>query len=142
MPINFHPKAGMVLMCDFGDCVSPEINKVRPVVVISPNNMRRPGLCTVVPLSTTAPVPVENYHYKLLSNPLGGEADNWAKCDLVTTVSTKRLDRIKLGRGTYVTGHISMEQVREIRRKAALSFGIDITTEYSKMDVFPAKAGL
>jgi mRNA interferase MazF len=127
MAINFHPKAGMVLMCDFKGCIEPEINKLRPVVVISPSNMTRPGLCTVVPLSTTAPDPVENYHYKLISNPLGGP-ECWAKCDLVTTVAIVRLDRVKLGRGKYITANISMDQVREIRSKAALSFGLNITT--------------
>ena len=129
MAITFFPKAGMVLMCDFNGCVEPEINKVRPVVIVSPNNLNRPGMCTIVPLSTTAPDPVRNYHYKLRTNPLGTENDAWAKCDLVMSVSFLRLDRIKLGRGKYVTANISMDQVREIRQCAALSFGLTLESD-------------
>lgn len=115
----------MILMCDFKGLVAPEIIKTRPVVIISPNSLTRPGLCTVVPLSTTAPDPVQSYHYKLPHDPLRNGADTWAKCDLVMSVSCARLDRIKISRGEYITGSISMEHVREIRRKAAWSFGVD-----------------
>jgi uncharacterized protein YifN (PemK superfamily) len=120
-----HPKAGMVLSCDFVGYILPEIVKRRPVVVISPNHLTRPGLFTVVPLSTTAPVPICNYHHKLTGNPIPGEgAEVWAKCDLVASVAFGRLDRIKIGRGNYQVGYVSMDQVREIRLCAARSFGV------------------
>ena len=113
-------------MCDFAGFRAPEIVKVRPIVIVSPNHIRRPGLVTVVPLSTTDPDPVEPYHYHLLGAPVpGSPATNvWAKCDLVCSVCVDRLDRIKIGRGRYETGHISMDQVREIRNAVALSIGI------------------
>jgi uncharacterized protein YifN (PemK superfamily) len=127
MAITFFPKAGMVLICDFGGYRVPEIVKARPVAVISPNHMRRPGLVTVVPLSTTAPRPVCDYHHRLTGNPIPGDSatEVWAKCDLVATVSIERLDRIRLGRGRYEVGHVGMEQVRAMRRCAARSFGIE-----------------
>lgn len=116
----------MVLMCDFAGYRVPEIVKVRPVVVISPNHLPRPGLATIVPLSTTAPDPVQSYHYKLIGSPFPHDpAEVWAKCDLVASVCFDRLDRVKVARGTYQIFHVSMEQVRQMRRCAALSLGID-----------------
>jgi uncharacterized protein YifN (PemK superfamily) len=128
MALNLHPKAGYVLVCDFVGYMAPEMIKARPVVVVSPNHLHRPGLVSVVPLSTTSPNPVEAYHYKLTGNPVPGSSavDVWAKCDMVATVCLARLDRVKVERGRYEIGHVSMEQVRAIRRSVALSLGIDI----------------
>ena len=128
MSITFHPKAGAVLVCDFRGYIEPEIIKTRPVVVISPNHMRRPGLVTVIPLSTTAPLHMEDYHYLLHGNPVPGSDAKvvWAKCDLVATVSIERLDRKKVGRGRYAVGHVSMELVRAMRRCAAISLGLEL----------------
>lgn len=118
-------------MCNFSGFVAPEMIKTRPVVVISPNHMQRPGLVAVVPLSTTAPVPEQNYHYRLTGNPVpGSNAVAWAKCDMVVSVRLDRLDRFRLDRCNYVTGHISMEQVREIRIKAAYSLGVDLSAHH------------
>ena len=65
--LTFQPKPGTLLVCDFGTGFKmPEMVKKRPVVVISPRR-RRSRLCTVVPLSTTAPNPVERFHH--LMNP-------------------------------------------------------------------------
>lgn len=127
MAITFFPKAGMVLICDFKGNIEPEINKVRPVVIISPNHINRPGLVTVVPLSTTPPEPIEPYHYRLIGNPIPGKGDVevWAKCDLVASVCVDRLDRIKVSRGNYQRGTVSMEQVRAIRLAVLRSMGID-----------------
>lgn len=97
------------------------------MVVISPNLPRRAGLVTVIPLSTTAPLPIEQYHYRLRGNPIPGKevGEIWAKCDLVTTVSLARLDRKKIARGQFAVGYVSMQQVREMRRCAAISFGLE-----------------
>jgi len=57
----------------------------------------------------------------------GSDADAvWAKCDLLATVSVERLDRKKIGRGRYVVGYVSMDQVRAMRNCAAISFGLEI----------------
>ncbi|MBP6530821.1 MAG: type II toxin-antitoxin system PemK/MazF family toxin [Burkholderiales bacterium] len=131
MPITFFPKAGMVLSCDFEGYKHPEIVKKRPVVVISPNSLTRPSLVTVIPLSTTPPNPVWPYHYLLPANPFPKSTiDSWAKCDMIATVNVARLDRIQLvRRGPYETYYVGMDIVRELRRRAALSFGLDISTE-------------
>ena len=78
--------------------------KARPVVIISPRHRRRPGLCTVVPLSSSEPEPIEPYHHELSvgAYPLA-KGRMWAKCDMLATVSLDRLDRIKTGKRQYGT---------------------------------------
>lgn len=103
MPLLYQPRPGAVIMCDFRGYVVPEMVKVRPVVVIARNRKNR-QLVTVVPLSTTQPTALEDYHHELSANPLPGKAGIrcWAKCDMIATVALDRLDRYKIARGQFV----------------------------------------
>jgi uncharacterized protein YifN (PemK superfamily) len=126
MSINFHPKAGMVLMCDFSGNVPPEINKTRPVVVVTPAHVRRRELSTVVPLSTKPPRFVLPYHHRLTSLPFPGAAQEaWAKCDLVQSVSHARLDRIRINATDFVIGYVSHHDLIAICYSVNAYFGID-----------------
>lgn len=126
MAINFHPKAGMVLMCDFSGNVPPEIGKQRPVVVVTPAHVRRHELATVVPLSTKAPRVVLPYHYKLISQPYpGASLKSWAKCDLVQTVSHARLDRVAISPTDKVIGYVGYQDLIAICYAVSTYFGID-----------------
>ena len=70
MPIKEHPLIGTIVMCDFNSGFrEPEMVKMRPVVVIGPRFAARPGLCTVVALSETAPHPVLGYHWQIDIRP-------------------------------------------------------------------------
>lgn len=98
MPLHpaYYPKQSHVLLCNFKGFVAPEMVKVRPVVIISPSARHGSRLCTVVPLSTTAPSPVAAWHDKLSKNPNPVEHEDlevWAKCDMLYTVSFARLDK-------------------------------------------------
>lgn len=70
--------------------------KRRPVVVISPKETHNRKLCTVIPLSTTPPIPEQPWHYCLKQNytPHPANGDTWAKCDMIYTVSFSRLDKM------------------------------------------------
>jgi uncharacterized protein YifN (PemK superfamily) len=126
MAINFHPKAGMVLRCDFRGSGLPEIPKIRPVVVITPNHIRRASLALIVPLSTQSPHRACAYQFLLSSRAFpGATADSWAKCDLDMTVSHARLDRIRLPSGKLVTGFVSDSDLKRIYRAVAHVFGLD-----------------
>ncbi len=87
--------------------------KIRPVVIVSPRFRHRENLCTVVPLSTTAPDPIAPYHHRLRQTPYppAAGAEVWAKCDMLATVSLGRLDRVKVkqrdGRRVYTTYQVS-----------------------------------
>ncbi len=135
MALTFHPKPGVVLVCDFAGYVAPEMIKRRPVVVVSPAHLRRPNLLAVVPLSTTPPDPIAPYHYRLSGNPVPGSdaTEVWAKCDMLATVRLERLDRFRIERGRYEIGYVSMEQVRAIRACVALSIGLDVTSTSVRM---------
>lgn len=126
MPITFHPRPGTVLVCDFTTgFMVPEIVKTRPVVIVSPHYIRRPGLYTVVPLSQTEPDPLEPYHVHFPQTPVAGcHGPCWAKCDLVMSVSAARLDRKKVGRGQYRVTNVSVEQLAAIM--ASIKYGLGI----------------
>lgn len=93
MAISIHPDIGDLLICDFGqlNTKEPEMVKRRPVICLTPR--RRPGkLCTVVPLSTTAPNPVQKWHCKLqldLPEPYN-KPEMWVKGDMLYTMSMER----------------------------------------------------
>lgn len=104
MGLQFHPSPGAILMCDFSNgFTAPEMVKKRPVVVISPKRKHCSGLVTVVPLSTSVPQPVENFHIKLESKYLPSSnyfqsAESWVKCDMIYRLGFARLDLIKIGK--------------------------------------------
>jgi len=126
MPLNFQPRPGTVVMCDFVGYVVPEMVKVRPVVVVARNRKNR-QLVTVVPLSTTAPDKLEDHHHELSANPLPGKGHVtcWAKCDMIATVSLSRLDRYKTAHRTYETPKLPDADFQAIRRAIASALGLD-----------------
>lgn len=103
MAITEHPHKGSVLLCDFDQGFQvPEMAKLRPVVVLSPNIKARPGLCTVVCLSTTPPDPIMDYHATLNiapKLPLPYQSDGvWIKGDMIYSVGFHRLNFIRAGK--------------------------------------------
>lgn len=119
MTINFHPKPGMILLCDFAGYIAPEMIKKRPVIVVSPYQLnRRRKCCTVVPLSTVAPEDIEDYHHRI---PAGTYAfqdfyrDSWVKADMISTVAYQRLDRLKV-HGQYRSINLSNKDFILIRQ--------------------------
>ncbi len=118
-------------MCDFRGNIQPEIVKKRPVIVITPRLPHRDRLCMVVPTSTTAPDHPQPYHVRLLKNYHPNEPDDlpvWAKCDLITNVSTARLDRFKVGYRKYVTPKISAADLAAVRQGVLAALGFPTLT--------------
>ena len=96
MGLMYHPVYGEFLYCNFGHQNEPEMVKTRPVIVVS---RKHGSLCTVVPLSGTAPDPVEAWNAKLIHVPTFlSSNDWWIKADCLTTVAFFRLDRPKIGK--------------------------------------------
>lgn len=130
--ITFIPEPRMVLVCNFDTGFRPpEMVKIRPVVVVSPR--RHNGqTCMVVPLSTTAPEHVTECHHRLERHSLPNwfrEGENWAKCDMLTTVANHRLDRVKDGRNPdgsrrYVAHMVSLDDWKAIRAGILISLGM------------------
>ena len=131
MALKFQPKQGSVVMCDFTGYVIPEMVKVRPVVVLSKHPYNN-QLVTVVPLSTTEPLPHRAYHHKIDKNPLPDKTGTvcWAKCDMIATVSLSRLDRYKLaqrlpdGSRQYVIPVVDAADFNEIQKCVKSALGL------------------
>ena len=129
-PLPYHPKQGEVLRCDYSGLVPPEMTKIRWVVVISPKFLGKRELCTVIPLSTTAPNPVESHHVKLDKDPApkASGVDVWAKCDMMMTVSFSRLtaywDGKIDGKRNYVSLHISALELGKIKLATLAALGL------------------
>jgi mRNA interferase MazF len=118
MSINFHPRAGQLLMCDLTGFREPEMVKVRPVIVISPRLPHRSNIVTVVPVSLSAPTHDLPFVYKLSRNYHPGEKEDldcWAKCDMLMNISRERLDGFKVGRRQWKIPEVSISDLNGIR---------------------------
>jgi mRNA interferase MazF len=103
MALQFPPTPGDVVICDFDTGFRPpEMIKRRLAVVVSPRLRHRDGLCTVVPLSTTAPLREVPYQCKIAlpypPPPPFSDIEAWAKADMLATVGFARLDLMRTGR--------------------------------------------
>lgn len=132
MTIIFHPDPGVVLVCDYAGFKVPEMTKRRPVIVVSPRFRDRDKLCTVVPLSTTAPKRVCPYHCEIVFDPLLPEPYNsprmWVKADMLCAVSFERLTLLAAGKDEegkriYDVRHISDEDLRRVRDCVLMGLG-------------------
>lgn len=128
MSIQYYPRAGAILVCDFSDFQPPEMDKVRPVIVISPRLPNRGQIVTVVPLSTTAPIRPYPYQVMLSKNYHPDEPEQpgvWAKCDMVTNLSITRLNGFKVGRRRWVLPIATNEDLEAVRQGVlhGLGFG-------------------
>jgi len=128
-------------MCDFakGAFTPPEMCKRRPAIVLSPKIKNRPGLCTVVALSTTEPDPVMPYHGQIRIKPKlpkGMESDAvWIKGDMVNAVGFHRLDLINLGKDMngkrqYLLEPIEDDQFEIVQRCVLRAMGFSSLTKH------------
>lgn len=113
MTLSSHPAPGTILRVDLSEGFSPpEMVKRRPAIVLSPPIRGRQRLCTIVPLSTTAPTRVEPHHLMLrLDPPLPPpyhSPEMWVKGDIVLTVAFHRLRLL-------FAGHEQGQRVYDIR---------------------------
>lgn len=135
MGLSYHPNRGEILLCNYPkDMRKPEMIKRRPVLVVSPKLKRRSGLVTIVPLSSSRPKYMMEYHYELnLAYPLPAPWDSnpfWAICDHPMTVSFDRLDLIRLqkdqyGKRRYYRKTIDPVDMTEIQKALTHALGLN-----------------
>ena len=131
MGIRYQPKEKSILFCDFKGTIAPEINKKRPVVIVS-KHRHNSKLVTVIPLSTTRPTTIANYQHQLLVNPLTGNNDEcWAKCDMIYTVSIDRLSlyRVIDEKGLYQKKLLTLDEESYKAIKKAVACALKIIIE-------------
>lgn len=139
MAIEYHPKIGTLLLCNFETgFLPPEMVKRRPAIVVSPPISVRVGLCTVIPISTEEPKLKMPYHLMLngihLPNPWD-KGPNWVKADMIYAASFARLDLFRAGRDQsgkriYSTSTLSPEQLHDVRCAMLSALGLASLTKH------------
>jgi mRNA interferase MazF len=134
MTVQFHPAPGTIVRVDLNEGFrKPEMGKRRPAIVLSPELPGRPRLCSIVPLSTTAPKVVRSFHYLLtLAPPLPSpysSPEMWVKGDMVLTVAFHRLRHLhngkdEEGRRIYDIRCLEDDVFLEIQRCVARGLGM------------------
>lgn len=103
LTIKYHPLRGTIVTVNFDSGFKvPEMVKNRLCVVISPPIENRHGVCTIVPLSQSAPNPEMGYHYELtipfqLPRRWTGQT-RWVKADMICAVGFHRINLLSLGK--------------------------------------------
>lgn len=139
MPLTHAPKPGTVIVCDYrSGFYPPEMVKRRPAIIISPQIQGRPGLCTVVPISSEKPKTVMSYHLELstlvLPEPFE-KGPNWVKADMVFAASFNRCDLIRAGKDytgkrVYELICITDDDLKAVRRAVLHSIGLSSLTKH------------
>lgn len=134
--INFTPKVGQILECDYGEYrrdaqgkpltgdfdshIPPEMIKNRLVVVLNGKLSR--NSCLVVPLSTTHDLQktIKGIHVEIPEKEIGEmtfftQQIRWAKADMIQQVSIERLNRPRSKRGHQAV-NLTRERVELIQR--------------------------
>lgn len=142
MAIKYHPDRGTVLICDFKGLIHPEMNKRRPVIVISsPPRRESNRLCTIVALSNTPPNPKMMYNGKIIIEPPlpkpYDKLDTWIKGDMVYRMSFDRLNLIFKGKDSdgkriYYTNKLSCNDLKEIENCVLSGIGLHKLVDLNK----------
>ncbi|WP_082364955.1 type II toxin-antitoxin system PemK/MazF family toxin [Bosea vaviloviae] len=128
MALQFHPRAGQILICDFSGFRIPEMVKPRPVIVVSPKLPYRSDIVAIVPISLTPPRHDLPFCFRLSKNYHPMEDDDlpcWAKADMLMNIGLYRLSAIKVGRRKYEYPALSAEDLAGVRRSVLCGLGLD-----------------
>ena len=125
MPLQYPVSPGTIVICDYSTGFrAPEMVKRRPAVIISPRLPHRDGLCTVVPLSESAPNHPVLYQCRVELTQDIPEFEGlvkWAKADMLATVGFGRIDLPRTardkasGRRRYLQLKLTPEQLSQVR---------------------------
>jgi mRNA interferase MazF len=139
LALQYHPGQGNVVICDFNvGFTEPEMVKRRPAIIMCPSMESRPGLCTVVALSTTPPTYPMPYHSEItlpffLPPPYDAKS-HWVKADMINTVGFHRLNMFSLGKDItgkrrYLQTYIGDELFKEVQRCMLRAIGLAALTK-------------
>ena len=134
MPIQFPPDRSEILICDFSGLLFREMEKVRPVIVLSPKISSRANLATVVCLSTTEPSIKEDYHLEITFDPPYSpkfpSPTMWLKGDMIYTLNIERMTRPHIkdeeGKRTYHVRKIDKELMLKEERCVLNGIGLKV----------------
>lgn len=127
VPLQYFPRAGQILMCDFTGFKEPEMVKPRPIIVVSPRLPYRSEIVTIVPISTTQARHDLPFVVRLSKNYHPNESDDlpcWAKCDMVTNIALWRLNGFKIGRRKWANPQATGEDLQAVREGVLYGLGM------------------
>ena len=133
MTVVQHPMPGTVVRLDLSEGFRPpEMTKRRPAIILSPPLPGRQQLCTVVPLSTTAPKSPRNYHMQVAFDPCLPRPYTapkmWVKADMLQTVAFHRLRLLFVGMSggqrTYDIRVLDAETMISVRNCVRAALGL------------------
>lgn len=131
--LPFAPKPGLIVICDYSTGFrEPEMVKPRLAITISPVLKNRQDLVTVVPLSSTEPDKLFDWHVPVdIDVPHWGAIPRWAKCDMLATLGRRRMNlphtkNAVTGARKYHQLSIGEDLLFQLRRAAAVALGIII----------------
>jgi uncharacterized protein YifN (PemK superfamily) len=128
MGLQFYPRAGQVLICDFSGFKEPEMVKPRPIIVVSPRLPYRSDIVAIVPISLTEPRHELPFCYRLSKNYHPEEPDDlpcWAKADMLLNLGTYRLSGFKVGRRKWEYPALTGDDLKGVRRAVLCGLGLD-----------------
>jgi len=134
MPIQFPPDRGEILICDFSGLLFHEMEKTRPVIVLSPKISSRAKLATVVCLSTTEPSIKEDYHLEITFDPPYSpkfpSSTMWLKGDMIYSLNIDRMTRPHIkdeaGKRTYPIRKIDRDLMLKVERCVLNGIGLKV----------------
>ena len=141
MALQYPPKIGNLLMCDFSDGFKePEMIKARPVIVLATGGNSAMGTVTVVPLSTTEPDPKLDHHEILDSKSLPKHRlfthkTSWIKGNMVYSVGLHRLSLIATGRDSsskrsYINHRIDENALKVVQKCVLCGLNLPELAQY------------
>ena len=141
MPLQYPPDRGEVLIGDFEGLRFPEMDKIRPCIVLSPKIQSRSNLATVVCLSTTQPNVIQDYHVELEFNPIFCKKfpspKMWVKGDMVYSLSLSRLTRqhekLENGDRTYTVRILNNADMQKVLRCVLNGIGFKVDENLNKL---------
>ena len=134
MSLLFHPDPGTVLRVDLNEGFRiPEMRKRRPAIIMSAPLANREQLCSIVPLSTNEPRPMQPFCCIVEFDPplpWPYQAPKmWVKADMIMTVAFHRLKLLDGGRGPdgdrlYDIRNVGPDKLREIQECIRVALGM------------------
>lgn len=139
MPILYPLAQGTIVLCNYNSGFRvPEMQKVRPAIIVSPRLSYRDKLCAVVPLSGTPPERDVAYAVRLDLDlpPPWGLQPRWAKADMVATVCFDRLDMFRTerdrrtGQRKYLHPKLNLKELKSVQVAILHGLGLGSLTEH------------
>ena len=111
LTMDLKMKRGDILWADLEPTIGQEIQKIRPVLVVSNNaSNKKSGLVTIIPLSSQMNRPMADFEVFLPSSTSGLEKDSRIMAHQIRTLSKERVQ------SKTILYHLSSQEMEQVDR--------------------------